>query len=150
LGDQATSQQYIDILKLNYPNLVKSNGEVNLRAARKEGSWVNRATLGLLGRESKTVQVKDEANSDTEQRSLTNRLSFGLFDKPETEQAAPAQPVINVNLENNNTNQQKQSSGGGTNTIIKEKTTVVEKAAPAAPAEKKEEPKKKDETDSPW
>jgi outer membrane protein assembly factor BamD len=90
LGDQATSQQYIDILKLNYPNLVKSNGEVNLRAARKEGSWVNRATLGLLGRESKTVQVKDEANSDTEQRSLTNRLSFGLFDKPETEQAAPA------------------------------------------------------------
>ncbi|EKU59952.1 outer membrane protein assembly factor BamD [Acinetobacter courvalinii] len=93
LGDQATSQQYVEILKLNYPNLVKSNGEVNLRAARKEGSWVNRATLGLLGRESKTVQVKEQAKSDTEQRSLTNRLSFGLLDKPETEATAAPAPV---------------------------------------------------------
>jgi outer membrane protein assembly factor BamD len=86
LGDQATSKQYIDLLKLNYPNLVKANGEVNLRAARKEGSWVNRATLGLLGRESKTVQVKEQTNGETEQRSLTNRLSLGLLDKPTTEE----------------------------------------------------------------
>ena len=95
LGDQATSQQYIDILKLNYPNLVKSNGEVNLRAARKDSSWVNRATLGLLGRQSKNIDTKNiEANAEAETRSLTNRLSFGLLDKPETsapvESAAPA------------------------------------------------------------
>ena len=95
LGDQATSQQYVDILKLNYPNLVKSNGEVNLRAARKDGSWVNRATLGLLGRQSKNVDSKNiDASTETEKRSLTNRLSFGLLDKPETsapvESAAPA------------------------------------------------------------
>ena len=95
LGDTATSQQYVDILKLNYPNLVKSNGEVNLRAARKDGSWVNRATLGLLGRQSKNVDSKNiDANTETEKRSLTNRLSFGLLDKPETsapvESAAPA------------------------------------------------------------
>lgn len=95
LGDQATSQQYVDILKLNYPNLVKSNGEVNLRAARKDGSWVNRATLGLLGRQSKNVDSKNiDANTETEKRSLTNRLSFGLLDKPETsvpvESAVPA------------------------------------------------------------
>jgi outer membrane protein assembly factor BamD len=32
LGDKQTAQQYTDVLKLNYPNLVKSNGEVNLRA----------------------------------------------------------------------------------------------------------------------
>ena len=38
LGDKQTAQQYTDVLKLNYPNLVKSNGEVNLRAARKETS----------------------------------------------------------------------------------------------------------------
>ena len=95
LGDTATSQQYVDILKLNYPNLVKSNGEVNLRAARKDSSWVNRATLGLLGRQSKNVDSKNiEANTETEKRSLTNRLSFGLLDKPETsvpvESAVPA------------------------------------------------------------
>ena len=95
LGDTATSQQYVDILKLNYPNLVKSNGEVNLRAARKDSSWVNRATLGLLGRQSKTVDSKNiDANAEVETRSLTNRLSFGLLDKPETsapvESAAPA------------------------------------------------------------
>lgn len=93
LGDQATSQQYVDILKLNYPNLVKSNGEVNLRAARKDGSWVNRATLGLLGRQSKNVDSKNiDANTETEKRSLTNRLSFGLLDKPEA--SAPVESAV--------------------------------------------------------
>ena len=106
LGDQATSQQYIDILKLNYPNLVKSNGEVNLRAARKDGSWVNRATLGLLGRQSKTVDSKNiEASTETEKRSLTNRLSFGLLDKPETsapvQSAAPASNAAAAVVGNN-------------------------------------------------
>ena len=103
LGDTATSQQYVDILKLNYPNLVKSNGEVNLRAARKDSSWVNRATLGLLGRQSKTVDSKNiDANAEVETRSLTNRLSFGLLDKPET--SAPVQsaaPASNAVVGNN-------------------------------------------------
>ena len=85
LGDQATAQQYVEILKLNYPHLVKSNGEVNLRASLKDGSWVNRASLGLLGRESKTVEVKKETKNEGEQRSLTNRLSFGLIGKSEVE-----------------------------------------------------------------
>jgi outer membrane protein assembly factor BamD len=40
----------------------------------------------LLGRESKTVQVKEQTNGETEQRSLTNRLSLGLLDKPTTEE----------------------------------------------------------------
>ena len=57
-------------------------------------------------------------------------------EKPKTEVAAPAAPVV-INLQNNNTNQQKQSGGGGT-TVIREK--VVEKAAPApAPVKPKEE-----------
>ena len=77
---------------------------------------------------------------------VTTTLFNGGEDKEETktEQAAPAQPVINVNLENNNTNQQKQSSGG-TNTIIKER--VVEKAAAPAPAKKE---KKFETEDAPW
>ncbi|MGL4588264.1 MAG: outer membrane protein assembly factor BamD [Acinetobacter ursingii] len=96
LGDQELSQQYTNVLKLNYPDLVKSNGKVDLRAARHEGSWWNRATLGILGRGSKTSGV-EEATSDhpTEKRSLTNRLSFGLLDKPEQHEVAPisAPPV---------------------------------------------------------
>jgi outer membrane protein assembly factor BamD len=79
LGDKATAQQYIEILKLNYPNLVQSNGEVNLRAARSEGSWFNRATLGIFGKGADTNNGK--AVAPEEKRSLTNRLSFGLLDR---------------------------------------------------------------------
>ncbi len=68
LGDQATAQQYTDVLKLNYPNLVKSNGEVNLRAARKEGSWVNRATLGVFGSEEQNSS-EEKSNSRNKQQS---------------------------------------------------------------------------------
>ena len=60
LGDTQTAQQYIDVLKLNYPNLVKADGSVNLRAARSEGSWINRATLGILGREAQTSNSMDQ------------------------------------------------------------------------------------------
>ena len=87
LGDKQTAQQYTDVLKLNYPNLVKSNGEVNLRAARKEASWVNRATLGLFGREEQnSSEEKIEQPKQTTERSFTNRISFGLLDRPETQQ----------------------------------------------------------------
>jgi flagellar basal body-associated protein FliL len=80
---------------------------------------------------------------------VTTTLFNGGEDKEETktEQAAPAQPVINVNLENNNTNQQKQSSGGGTNTIVKER--VIEKQAAPAQSEAAPAPAKPKEED-PW
>lgn len=94
LGDKATSQQYIEVLKLNYPHLVKSNGEVNLRAARKEGNWLNKATLGILGREAKS-QSKDMAQVEQQkpESSLLNRVSFGLLgnrDADENLESAPA------------------------------------------------------------
>lgn len=87
LGDQASANQYKQMLQLNYPNLIKNNGEVNLRAARKEGSWLNRATLGIFGREATTEadeSVIREASSAPE-RSWINRLSLGTLDKPQTE-----------------------------------------------------------------
>ena len=92
LGDQQTSQQYIEVLKLNYPNLVKADGNVNLRAARSEGSWINRATLGVFGREAQTsTEAEQQQNAeDGEKRSITNRLSFGLLDRPQTESSIPA------------------------------------------------------------
>ena len=95
LGDKATSQQYIGILKLNYPELVKSDGTVNMRAARSDGSFLNRATLGIFGTEARTHSEQDvkTESSDSEERSLTNRLSFGLLDRPKTESAEIPQPT---------------------------------------------------------
>lgn len=105
LGDTATAQQYTDTLKLNYPQLVKSNGSVNLAAARHEGSWVNKLTLGIFGRSDETaVKSKDAAQAEPK-RSLTNRLSFGLLGKSDSEtaeapQAAPvSQPVPQAEIE---------------------------------------------------
>ena len=82
LGDKASAQQYIEVLKLNYPHLVKANGEVNLRAARSEESFWNRTTLGIFGREAKTNLEPTAATLEAPKRSLSNRLSFGLLDRP--------------------------------------------------------------------
>ena len=102
LGDTQTAQQYIDVLKLNYPNLVKADGSVNLRAARSEGNWINRATLGILGREAQTSNSMDQEQEmqTTEKRSLTNRLSFGLLDRPESQSNIPAPKAENESKAN--------------------------------------------------
>ncbi len=91
LGDKATEQQYINVLKLNYPHLVKNNGEVNLRAARREGSVWNRLTLGILGQKAESstqVSTASEskqavANTEKQGASWLNRMSFGLLDRPD-------------------------------------------------------------------
>ncbi|GAB3046943.1 outer membrane protein assembly factor BamD [Acinetobacter apis] len=88
LGDQKTAQQYTDIIKLNYPSLLKANGTVNLSAARQEGSFLNRATLGIFGRGEQNV-IRSNENGEAP-RSLTNRLSFGLLGKPDAEQPKTA------------------------------------------------------------
>ncbi|MEN8281897.1 outer membrane protein assembly factor BamD [Acinetobacter gerneri] len=93
LGNKEMANQYTEMLKLNYPNLVKGNGTVNLRAARKEGSWWNRASLGIFGRSAEA----NNADSSVEQskapkRSFMNRVSFGLLDKPESENSAFPEP----------------------------------------------------------
>ncbi|MCG8286302.1 outer membrane protein assembly factor BamD [Acinetobacter seifertii] len=105
LGDKATSQQYIEVLKLNYPSLVNKNGTVNMRAARKEGNWINRATLGILGRESKSVAA-ETATPVEPKRSLLNRVSFGLMGssgKEETQETTQA-PVETPKTERSWTN----------------------------------------------
>src|SRR5690606_7776816 len=86
LGDKATSQQYADVVKLNYPNLLKSDGTVNRRAARSESSSFTRAPLGSFGKEAKTATDADAQSdaAETEKRSITNRISFGLLDRPKT------------------------------------------------------------------
>lgn len=95
LGDKATAQQYIEVLKLNYPGLVNADGTVNLRAARSEGSFFNRATLGIFGKEAKTVTDTSSQSSEAqaEKRSLTNRMTFGLLDRPKTNETELPEPT---------------------------------------------------------
>ncbi|WP_180002113.1 MULTISPECIES: outer membrane protein assembly factor BamD [unclassified Acinetobacter] len=95
LGDKATAQQYIEVLKLNYPGLVNADGTVNLRAARSEGSFFNRATLGIFGKEAKTVTDTSSQSSEdqSEKRSLTNRMTFGLLDRPKTNETGLPEPI---------------------------------------------------------
>lgn len=76
LGDNQSAQQYLELLKVNYPHLVKSDGSVNLSASRSERSIWNKATLGLFGR-SAEIQHQADVESSEPQRSLLNRLSFG-------------------------------------------------------------------------
>ena len=85
LGDQSLAKQYVDVLKLNAPELVNADGTVNMRAARKEGSWVNRATLGIFGRNAKSAEEKEVTIPAPKkaQPSLLNRATFGLLDRPD-------------------------------------------------------------------
>jgi outer membrane protein assembly factor BamD len=89
LGDQQSAQQYIQLLQSNYPNLIKSNGAINLKAARHQASLFNRFSLGIFGRSEKSVQeatapqpaVAQPAAQAPAKRSWLNRLSFGTLGK---------------------------------------------------------------------
>lgn len=82
LGDTQSAKQYAELLKLNYPHLVKSDGSVNLNAARSQRSFWNKATLGLFGRnaETQTQSQNIQTNPSSSERSLLNKVSFGLLD----------------------------------------------------------------------
>ena len=91
LGDNATAQQYLNVIKLNYPQLMKANGSVNLEATRQQRSWFNRATLGVLGRSAKANATLPSSSATEPTRSWINRVSFGTLDQPEsTEISVPA------------------------------------------------------------
>ena len=86
LGDANSAEQYKKLLSANYPQLLKSNGDVNLRVARKPQSTLNRFSLGILGRSETTTAVQEATTTSSveEQKaspSLLNRLSLGLLDK---------------------------------------------------------------------
>ncbi|TXJ09141.1 MAG: outer membrane protein assembly factor BamD [Acinetobacter sp.] len=86
LGDKDSAKQYTALLQANYPQLIKSNGEVNLWAARHQGSLFNRFTLGILGRSSGSAEVKngEVMIQDEQPTHWLNRLSFGVFDQDDT------------------------------------------------------------------
>ncbi len=97
LGDSQSAKQYTELLQANYPQLVKKNGEVNLRAARNQRSLVNKLTLGIFGRSSNTANLDDTqvvnpsslSQDTTTDKSWLNRVSFGLLDSSEATEVVP-------------------------------------------------------------
>lgn len=88
LGDTESAQQYKKLLQANYAQLIKNNGDVNLRAARNPESILNKFSLGILGRSASVANSAEKTvetpQPETPDRSLLNRVSFGLLDKTET------------------------------------------------------------------
>ena len=69
LGDTATAGQYLDVIRQNYPQLVKGDS-VNLDAARGKASLLNRATLGILGRDANIFIPKEGQSLNTTNTTL--------------------------------------------------------------------------------
>lgn len=100
LGDQASANQYIQLIKINYPHLVKNDGSVNLQAARSNANWINRATLGVFGKEAKAhmPQAQFQApEAPSNSTSWLNRASLGLLDNtPAQAEAVVAPPAMDA------------------------------------------------------
>lgn len=55
LGMDDLANQYLSVIKQNYPKLVHDDNTVNLAEARGEASVLNRMTFGILGRRAEVV-----------------------------------------------------------------------------------------------
>lgn len=73
LGDGETAKQYSDIIRLNYPQLLKSNGDIDLEAARGKASLINRATLGIFGRDANAFIPHSASGSDGQPVTTTEQ-----------------------------------------------------------------------------
>ena len=58
LGMTDTANQYKQLLKINYPDLLSNDGNVLLENTRSAGDWLNKLSFGVLGKSEKT-QVND-------------------------------------------------------------------------------------------
>lgn len=58
LGMTDTANQYKQLLTINYPGLIDGRGHVKLDNTRTQSNWLNKATLGVLGRSAKNVTTQ--------------------------------------------------------------------------------------------
>lgn len=82
LGMTEQANQYRDLLKLNYPNLVK-NDQIDLKAAQHQPSWLNRLTLGIAGGKSQPV-IAPSGQADTVSQTINRRASAAPAPQPQT------------------------------------------------------------------
>ncbi|ELA08262.1 DNA uptake lipoprotein-like protein [Moraxella macacae 0408225] len=67
LGLIDTANQYKQLLKLNYPDLLAADGSVRLENTHTARNWLNKATLGLLGTSSDSVAINQDTIQDNNQ-----------------------------------------------------------------------------------
>lgn len=64
LGMKDTADQYRQLLKINYPQLLDARGNVVLDNARTGSNWLNKMTLGVLGQSSSNTKLSQQVNGD--------------------------------------------------------------------------------------
>ncbi|MFW2176980.1 MULTISPECIES: outer membrane protein assembly factor BamD [unclassified Moraxella] len=62
LGMTDTANQYKNLLKINYPQLLDSQGNVKIDNARTGSDWLNKVTLGVLGKNSTNGDIQQNTN----------------------------------------------------------------------------------------
>lgn len=72
LGMTDTANQYKQLLKINYPNLLTTNGNVVLENSRSANDWLNKISLGVLGKSQKTniAQTQIDNNIATKPQTI--------------------------------------------------------------------------------
>lgn len=85
LGMTDTANQYKQLLKINYPNLLANNGKVLLENTRSANDWLNKISLGVLGKSSKTQLKQTDINSniDTKPQVIQNLQQTMQLQLPE-------------------------------------------------------------------
>lgn len=85
LGMDDLANQYKTLLKINYPHLLTSDNQVKLTNARRDASWLNKLSLGVLGQRAEA--------SDTNQSIESN-----VTTKPQTIRYANVSQAMNLQL----------------------------------------------------
>lgn len=91
LGNTELANKYKTLLKLNYPSLLDGD-KVNLRAARTDASWINKATLGVFGRPEASVKFEPVQVAGTRIQTLSRRGNLALPEDTATRANVPTQP----------------------------------------------------------
>lgn len=100
LGMKDTADQYKQLLSINYPELLDGKGNVRIEGTRTAANWLNKATLGVLGRSSDTVAINQSANYQgaTKPQVIQSIQQTAAMRLPST--TAADQSNANLNLNN--------------------------------------------------
>lgn len=88
LGMTDTARQYQQLLAINYPQLLDRNGNVRLEDARTGSSWLNKATLGLLGQSATNRDLSAIKPDATKTATKTQVIQPSLQQQAAIQQAA--------------------------------------------------------------
>ncbi len=108
LGMTEQANQYRDLLKLNYPSLIK-NDQIDLKAAQHQPSLLNRLTLGIAGGRDRSV-VAPAQSKDSAPQTISQRANSPSIPQSQPLTATPTEgirlvPSIQLGLpETSNTN----------------------------------------------